>query len=942
MASRNAVITLELVDKVTQNLNKVQRELYKSQRNFKNLESNFHKIGNGMDSVANKGIKAMMAFGGGLVSAINYGSKYSTSVRRINAMNGKQADGFSTLDSTLKKVAIEYGVTANKVAEGAEIITKAGFNEGQVKQMLAPLSMLSKIEPEIPMEQTLESTMETMRILGVESKDSKKYVDTLVYSANASAISVSEMQETIKQAGGMAKMSGMSVDQLATAIQILGNKGVKAQYAGTALRASISNLYANTGQAKDAMEALGIKLKENGKDKTFIELLKEIDEKTRNLSKADRIEKLSKLFGKEHVDKMSKLTESMRTFDEEVTKTAGRAKDSAEKFYFALNPLQFTIEKLKATGSVVITEFVQGLTDLNNKTGIFTDLLNKVENFFKITDDGKKVGEGWKWVDRAVEGTAFLLTHLKEIGIVLAGLKIGKGIMRIFEFGSKVKQKEIEVKLKINKADKALLRQLTKASEGGEIDLSTLSGKERRRAERALKRNRDDDEFVEVSNTERVPTRRERRRERVSNATENIIGGTTEALVENAGSIGEEDFMSSIAQDALGNIIDDAQDSAQEAVMDRVKGAFNKVFKGEGGIKEVGVKKYVGKLLGKFKGAIGAGLTTLFPTLVPKIVAGMTALAPIIAGAMPIIIGACVVALGALLWKFRKPIVNGVKKLGNTIKTHLGPVIDSIKTKFGELKTSLGNKLISKVSDWTGLSEEQIRSYCTLIKEEWQKVKNKVSEKIEGVVDFVKDSKEKFSEGCTKVKTWWSETKTKLKEKAEATPEVKKAKEFWDKCRDTRNAWEKTKKSLAQQAWAKIKLQLPENFVTVVEKCINVWERAKSVMSNPIQAIVNLIDKKSSQRSARRNQVSSQGAGALPSVGSFAVGIKRVPYDNFPAFLHKDERVLTKREADHYRNNRHNNAPTYITNNVEVKARIDKDIDIDFVANEIARRLEVI
>lgn len=36
--------------------------------------------------------------------------------------------------------------------------------------------------------------------------------------------------------------------------------------------------------------------------------------------------------------------------------------------------------------------------------------------------------------------------------------------------------------------------------------------------------------------------------------------------------------------------------------------------------------------------------------------------------------------------------------------------------------------------------------------------------------------------------------------------------------------------------------------------------------------------------------------------GKFASGLDRVPYDNYPAVLHRDEMVLTSREADDYRN----------------------------------------
>ena len=45
---------------------------------------------------------------------------------------------------------------------------------------------------------------------------------------------------------------------------------------------------------------------------------------------------------------------------------------------------------------------------------------------------------------------------------------------------------------------------------------------------------------------------------------------------------------------------------------------------------------------------------------------------------------------------------------------------------------------------------------------------------------------------------------------------------------------------------------------------------------------------------------SATTSGQLSFVGSYATGLKYVPYDDFPALLHKGERVLTKEEAEAY------------------------------------------
>lgn len=61
--------------------------------------------------------------------------------------------------------------------------------------------------------------------------------------------------------------------------------------------------------------------------------------------------------------------------------------------------------------------------------------------------------------------------------------------------------------------------------------------------------------------------------------------------------------------------------------------------------------------------------------------------------------------------------------------------------------------------------------------------------------------------------------------------------------------------------------------------------------------------------------IKSTGTGERTiSVGSYATGLNRVPYDNFPAYLHKDEAVLTAKQANDWRRGSQSEA-TYNTYN---------------------------
>ncbi len=91
---------------------------------------------------------------------------------------------------------------------------------------------------------------------------------------------------------------------------------------------------------------------------------------------------------------------------------------------------------------------------------------------------------------------------------------------------------------------------------------------------------------------------------------------------------------------------------------------------------------------------------------------------------------------------------------------------------------------------------------------------------------------------------------------------------------------------------------------------------------------------------------SSSGKTYDTSGGSFAKGLNRVPYDDFPARLHRNEAVLTASQADEWRSGNSRGAATYVTNNynMTVDAKNVKEInDMARIANNrrVTRRMGV-
>lgn len=91
-----------------------------------------------------------------------------------------------------------------------------------------------------------------------------------------------------------------------------------------------------------------------------------------------------------------------------------------------------------------------------------------------------------------------------------------------------------------------------------------------------------------------------------------------------------------------------------------------------------------------------------------------------------------------------------------------------------------------------------------------------------------------------------------------------------------------------------------------VNSILGFWESLKAAAMTPINFVVNMVKngfKAISGGGARSAPGGGSGGGSRGSSrpGAFATGADYIPYDNFPAFLHKGEMVLTAAASNQYR-----------------------------------------
>lgn len=198
----------------------------------------------------------------------SFGQDFEAEMSRVGAvlnleglgMSAEAAAGEMTM---LRAKALEMGETtslsASRAAEAMEALAMAGWGSGDIAQAIEPLIRLSEVSGTGDLEETASIVADTLTALGEGAGQAGRLSDVLTAAATGSNTDLMKLGTTFKYVASMAGALGFSMEDLALASGLMANAGIKAQKAGTGLRALLNRMSSNK-KAQSAMEGLGISL----------------------------------------------------------------------------------------------------------------------------------------------------------------------------------------------------------------------------------------------------------------------------------------------------------------------------------------------------------------------------------------------------------------------------------------------------------------------------------------------------------------------------------------------------------------------------------------------------------------------------------------------------------------------------------------------------------
>lgn len=276
---------------------------------------------NGMANVSRAQGVGMGMFGTGVAQGYAASRLLTPGVAWAEQMSTLQAVGRFGADDeryrALRQQSRDLGgstaFSATEVGSGQEFLLHAGMSAEAIQaSMRDVLDLALANNTELARAADIASNIAGTFKIDMEADGAMARVaDILSGTASRANVNLEMLGETMKYLGGAEDLD-LTMEQAAAMAGLLGNIGIQGSQAGTAMRAMTNRLTGPAAEGRKHMEALGLQVEDaNGNMRAMPDILRDINNATRDLGNVERRMILSKIFGTEAGSGMSELVNGM-------------------------------------------------------------------------------------------------------------------------------------------------------------------------------------------------------------------------------------------------------------------------------------------------------------------------------------------------------------------------------------------------------------------------------------------------------------------------------------------------------------------------------------------------------------------------------------------------------------------------------------------------------
>ncbi|WP_372407404.1 phage tail tape measure protein [Streptomyces luteireticuli] len=196
----------------------------------------------------------------GLHGVVEEGNAYQREMAIFQSVTGASAAQMQRAAWMANRLGADLnlpGTSATDAATAMVELAKAGFRTDQsIEAVRAALELSSAAG--VNAAESAKYLGDIMDQFGLGADQASRAADTLAATANNASGGITDIYYAMKYAGPVAAGLGISMEDAASAVGMLGKAGILGSTAGTSLRGMLANLAAPTAQMRDGLATLGI------------------------------------------------------------------------------------------------------------------------------------------------------------------------------------------------------------------------------------------------------------------------------------------------------------------------------------------------------------------------------------------------------------------------------------------------------------------------------------------------------------------------------------------------------------------------------------------------------------------------------------------------------------------------------------------------------------
>ena len=419
-------VVLNLVDRVTNPLRTVQREMERTANMNRRLGRDIQKIGDGFSSVG----ESMLPIAAGITAIGVAGGHafidFDSIITGAAAKAGATADEMELMRQKASQFGADFPISATQAAEGMDRLAAAGYDANQVIGVM-PSVITAAVASGEDLATTSDVVSNALNIWNLKQGDieqnAMRVADVVQMAANKSSLGMADFGLAMQYAGAPAATLNVSIEQLATAMAIMKNNGIEASTIGTSLRSVFSRLSEPPKSAAEAIERLGLQVKDTQGNFLGIQpIIEQLRTKMIGMSDTEQVAIAQALAGQEAYSGLLALIKTApqdyQAMQDAMDSATGSSQAQFEVMKGTLknsiDGMLGSLESLAINFGSVLTPQIKMVTD---NIGNLADLINTLSPETKLL-----IGNILMWT---VAFTGFMLATGKVISI-------GGGIVKLY------------------------------------------------------------------------------------------------------------------------------------------------------------------------------------------------------------------------------------------------------------------------------------------------------------------------------------------------------------------------------------------------------------------------------------------------------------------------------------------------------------------------------